>query len=116
MAQKQKKKTKQISQRRLKAIHRRLRFWRIILAGIAVALVIFNFVLIISGSLDDVNNLALLIAPMIAMGALAVALIDVKKYKGSNVQIIVPLALVGIGALFYLIVSISQAIVVSSMI
>ena len=111
-----KTKTKKLTKKEMLRGRRRMRFLLLSLIGITVALVFFNFVLIIDGGWDDINHVSLLLAPGFAMLALALALVDIRKYHAPHTSVIVPLAMIGISAVFYLIVSITEAAIVSGII
>ena len=100
-----KTKTKKMTKKDVLRGQRKMRF--------PVALVFFNFVLTIDGGWDDINHVSLLMAPSFAMLAFGVALIDIKKYHAPSNSVIAPLAMIGISAVFYLIVSITEAIIIS---
>ena len=108
-----KTKTKKMTKKDVLRGQRKMRFLLLALISITVALVFFNFVLTIDGGWDDINHVSLLMAPSFAMLAFGVALIDIKKYHAPSNSVIAPLALIGISAVFYLIVSITEAIIIS---
>jgi hypothetical protein len=111
-----KTKAKQKTKKQIEQMRRKMRIVQMFLITLTVVLVFFNFILTVTGSWDDINHTALLIAPAIAMAALGISLIDIIRFKADNSQAIVPLALVGISAIFYLIVSLVEAAIVSGMI
>jgi hypothetical protein len=106
-------KTKKMTKKDVLRGQRKMRFLLLALISITVALVFFNFVLTIDGGWDDINHVSLLMAPSFAMLAFGVALIDIKKYHAPSNSVIAPLAMIGISAVFYLIVSITEAIIIS---
>lgn len=111
-----KTKAKQRTKKQVEQTRRRMRILQMFLITLTVVLVFFNFILTVTGGWDDINHTALLIAPAIAMAALGISLIDVIRFKADHSQAIVPLALVGVSAIFYLIVSLVEAAIVSGMI
>ena len=111
-----KTKTKKMSKKEMSRGRRRMRFLLLALFGVTAALIFFNFILTIDGGWDDINHVSLLAAPAIAMVALATALVDVRKYHAPNSCVIASLAMIGVSAVFYLIVSITEAAIVSGMI
>ena len=86
---------------------------RMFLIGVSIAVVFFNFVLIITGGWDDVDYVSIVIAIALAICALGVALYDMLRYKASSLQVVIPLSLVALTAVFYLVVSLVEAAVVS---
>lgn len=111
-----KTKVKKKTKKQIESTRRKMRVVQMFLIALTVILVFFNFILTITGSWDDINHVALLVAPAIAMAALGISLIDIIRFKADNSQAIAPLALVGISAIFYLIVSLVEAAIVSGMI
>lgn len=108
-----KTKTKRLTKRQLTMMRHRMRIIEVFLAALAVAVVFFNFILTVTGGWDDVNHVMLLLAPLVAVMALALALFDVVRYKAEHNRIIAPLVIVAITSGFYLIVAIVELILVT---
>ncbi len=102
-------KTQKITKKREQYLRRVLRLWSTIMTCTAFLLFFFNFCLSITGSWDDLNAPAILVAVVICLVALAVSGVNVIKYRAQNYELIAPLALLGLSAIFYFAVTIIGA-------
>ena len=96
-----KRKTQKLSKTRLKEKQRRVRFYWIVLVCVAFAVFFFNFVLTISGGWDDVDSIGLLFSAIASVVALAISGVNVLKFHAHNYELIAPLAVLGMSAMFY---------------
>ena len=103
------RKAQKLSKTRLKEKQRRVRFYWIVLVCVAFAVFFFNFVLTISGGWDDVNVAGLLFSAIASVVALGISSINVLKFRAHNYELIAPLAVLGLSAMFYFAITVIGA-------
>ena len=107
--QKQKRKAQYLSKKREQYYRRHLRLWSAILTCTAFLLFFFNFCLTFTGGWDDLHTPSILLSAIICLAALGVSSVNVIKFRAQNYELVAPLALLGISAVFYFAVTVIGA-------
>lgn len=103
------RKTRKLTKKREQYYRRQLRLWMAILVCTAFLIFFYNFALTFTGGWDDLNVSAVALSSAICLVALVVASINIMKFRAQNYELIAPLALLGLSALFYFAVTVIGA-------